>query len=146
MECGAQMVPVPGFTTAAITARVHASTLQRASERTPVDPLALAPSPRSMRVLFVVLLLAEACLLCAPLMSSGLNRPKTARAWHEWHQNPTPETEQAWKIERARRSRMEVAAGSVLAVILAINSTGLYLVGRRLFRTRAGRESGVTKQ
>jgi hypothetical protein len=87
-----------------------------------------------MRVLFAVLIITEMCFIAGPFISSGINRPEAARAWHEWRQNLSPETEQAWKAESARLSRMNMVADSVLVTLLVINSVGLFMVGRKAFR------------
>lgn len=92
-----------------------------------------------MRILFAVLIFAEICFIAGPFISRGINRPEAARAWHEWRQNPTPETEQAWKTENARLSRMNAMADSVLIALLAINSVSLFTVGRKVLRKNESR-------
>lgn len=87
-----------------------------------------------MRILFAILLVAEACLIAAPFISSGLDRPETARAWHEWQQNSTPEAEQAWETERTRLSRMKLVEDAVLFSLFVANSVGVFVVGRKVCR------------
>jgi hypothetical protein len=87
-----------------------------------------------MRIIFAVLLLTEICFVAGPFISRGINRPEAARAWHEWRNNPNSATEQAWKSERARLSRMNAMVDSVLVVLLIVNSVGLFIVGRKALR------------
>lgn len=94
-----------------------------------------------MRILFTILVFTEICFITGPFISSGINRPEAARAWHEWRQNPNRETEQAWKAESARLSRMNMLADSVLVTFLIINSFYLFKVGRKAFH-----KSGVVSE
>lgn len=87
-----------------------------------------------MRLLFGILVGIEVLLAAAPFVRSGVNRPEASRAWHEWRQNPTPETEKVWILEKARLKREAVILDSVLVVLLVVNSGGLFFVGRRAFR------------
>ena len=87
-----------------------------------------------MRLLFGILIIAEICLLAAPVVRFGVDSPDASRAWFEWRQNPNPETEQAWKAERARLRRENIAVDSALVGLLVANSLGLVSVGRSLRR------------
>ena len=87
-----------------------------------------------MRTLFVVLIFTEICLVAGPFVSSGINRPEASRAWYEWRENPNPKTKQAWESEKACLSRMNTIADSILLTLLAVNSAGLFVVGRKAFR------------
>jgi hypothetical protein len=88
-----------------------------------------------IKALFFLLLLLELCFGAAPFARSTLPyRPRAARAFLEFRQNPNPQTESAWRYESSMLRRDGLIADGIIFGLLAANTICLIVVGRKAFR------------
>ena len=85
----------------------------------------------TLSISLVVLIGLECCFLFAAFTPSHIDRFSAARAFVEWRQNPSPGTEAAWNVERARLRRDETIFDFVIWTMIVATGAGIYHVARK---------------
>ena len=85
-----------------------------------------------MKVLFIILILAEVTLAAMVLSLPFVDRRALADAVAAHHRDPSPEHRTELQVQERATSRIAFGITLSLSVLLVANGCGLVLLGRRL--------------
>jgi hypothetical protein len=91
-------------------------------------------SAPAIKILLPLAFAAEIALVFALFQHSEIHSTSAIQSWRHWRQNPSPETEAAWRDQRARLRTSGAVFDGLLLGLLGFNTVGVFVLSKRLIR------------
>jgi hypothetical protein len=76
----------------------------------------------------------EIALGLAFFQHSEIHSTSAIQSWNHWRQGPAPETEEAWRDQRARLRSSGAVIDGLLLGFLGPNTIGVFVLSKRLIK------------
>jgi hypothetical protein len=88
----------------------------------------------AIKILLPLAFVAEIALVLAFFQRSEVHSTSAIQSWRHWRQAPSPETEEAWRDQKARLRTSSAVIDGLLLGLLGFNTVGVFVLSKRLIK------------